>query len=171
MAKKIILKENGLVGSSTTPSGYKFIGDNDGNISQKVGATVSEIGGISGYSEMKIGVSQPTFDSNLVVTTFFNNTGETLEFVRYGIGYYAAEIPESMWNLFIENMMYDVPFDTSGNLEIFIYGGRISLRFELDGERYLQIRTAGLIDSNWVDDDFVVFGSSTVFMLPTIYVK
>ena len=47
MARKIILKDNGLDGIGDTPSGYKYIGDSNGDISEKVGATISSIGGNS----------------------------------------------------------------------------------------------------------------------------
>jgi hypothetical protein len=45
MARKIVLKENGLAGSGNTPSGYKYLGDSSGDISEKIGATISAIGG------------------------------------------------------------------------------------------------------------------------------
>jgi hypothetical protein len=42
--KKIILKESGLNGSSS-PSGYQFLGLDNGDLSIKVGGTVSIVGG------------------------------------------------------------------------------------------------------------------------------
>lgn len=57
MATKIIIKENGLSGTTNTPSGYKFIGDSLGTISQKLGATVSSIGGVSEYTETIVNIS------------------------------------------------------------------------------------------------------------------
>jgi hypothetical protein len=58
MARKIILKEDGLNGSGNSPSGYKYLGDNAGTISQKVGPTVSGIGGaVSEYTETIVNIS------------------------------------------------------------------------------------------------------------------
>jgi hypothetical protein len=45
MARKIVLKENGLSNTPNTPNGYKYLGDDSGNISEKIGATISAIGG------------------------------------------------------------------------------------------------------------------------------
>jgi hypothetical protein len=84
MAKKIILKENGLVGSSTTASGYKFIGDNDGNISQKIGATVSGIGlGYKVYTALltQTGTNAPT-------AIVLENTIGNIVWTRNGTGSY-----------------------------------------------------------------------------------
>ena len=60
MARKIVLKENGLDGTPNTPSGYKYLGDSGGNISEKVGATVSALGGgdQSFYTEVTINNTQ-----------------------------------------------------------------------------------------------------------------
>lgn len=43
MANKIILKENGLINTPNTPTGYKYFGYNGTVISEKSGATVSAI--------------------------------------------------------------------------------------------------------------------------------
>lgn len=47
MARKLILKEDGLNGTPNSPVGYRFIGYDNTTASQKVGATVSSIGGSS----------------------------------------------------------------------------------------------------------------------------
>lgn len=57
MARKIVLKENGLAGSDNAPSGYKYLGDSGGDISEKVGATVSALGGGSEYTETIVNIS------------------------------------------------------------------------------------------------------------------
>lgn len=50
MARKIILKENGLSGSTNTPTGYRYVGFDGGVISEKTGATVSSITGEPYYT-------------------------------------------------------------------------------------------------------------------------
>lgn len=45
MARKIILKEDGLNNTTNTPSGYKFLGYDVESLSDKRGATISLIGG------------------------------------------------------------------------------------------------------------------------------
>jgi hypothetical protein len=45
MARKIILKDNGINNQTDAPSGYKYLGYDDQDISEKSGATVSAIGG------------------------------------------------------------------------------------------------------------------------------
>lgn len=45
MARKIILKEDGLNNTTNTPSGYKFLGYDGESLSDKRGATISLIGG------------------------------------------------------------------------------------------------------------------------------
>lgn len=60
MARKIVIKENGLAETGNSPSGYKYLGDNAGTVSQKVGATVSALGGgdTSVYTEVTINNTQ-----------------------------------------------------------------------------------------------------------------
>jgi hypothetical protein len=84
MAKKIILKENGLVGSGTTPSGYKFIGDNDGNISQKIGATVSGIG--LGYKSFEAFITQTGTNEVEVSIVHSDFPDNAFEISRCGVG-------------------------------------------------------------------------------------
>ncbi len=58
MARKIILKEDGLNGAGTAPTGYKYLGDDAGTVSQKVGATVSGLGGGgSEYTETIVNIT------------------------------------------------------------------------------------------------------------------
>jgi hypothetical protein len=49
MARKVILKDNGLNGSSSSPTGYKYLGYDGDIISDKNGSTVSSIGGGNGF--------------------------------------------------------------------------------------------------------------------------
>ncbi len=56
MARKIILKEDGLNGAGAAPTGYKYLGDDAGTVSQKVGATVSGLGG-SEWTETIVNIS------------------------------------------------------------------------------------------------------------------
>ena len=60
MARKIVLKEDGLTGTSNTPSGYRYVGYDGTTISEKTGATVSAIGGgdTSVYTEVTINNTQ-----------------------------------------------------------------------------------------------------------------
>lgn len=74
MARKVILKENGLSESGTAPSGYKYFGDSGGDISQKVGATVSGIGG-STYKVVSGFFTQ--FSTNAPTLTILENTTGT----------------------------------------------------------------------------------------------
>ena len=64
MARKIILKENGLSGSGNAPDGYKYLGDSVGSISEKVGATVSAIGGSSEWLTLET----PAFNHSQILT-------------------------------------------------------------------------------------------------------
>lgn len=45
MARKIILKENGLLNSQNTPTGYRYVGYDGVLVSEKFGSTISAIGG------------------------------------------------------------------------------------------------------------------------------
>lgn len=45
MARKILLRESGLLNSGNTPTGYRYIGYDSDVISEKFGSTVSSIGG------------------------------------------------------------------------------------------------------------------------------
>lgn len=91
MAKRLILKENGLAGSSNAPDGYKYLGDDGGNISEKVGATATPIGGLQtqrfvfrGFFDDPInptGVQQNTIlddNGNIAVINFSNPLSNTL---------------------------------------------------------------------------------------------
>jgi hypothetical protein len=49
MARKIILKDDGINNQSNVPSGYKYIGYDGEIVSQKSGATVSPICGVGAY--------------------------------------------------------------------------------------------------------------------------
>ena len=60
MARKIVLKENGLSGSGNAPNGYRYFGYDGVITSEKFGGTVSAIGG-SGSSQ------------DLVITTTLSN--------------------------------------------------------------------------------------------------
>lgn len=57
MARKIILKEDGLAGSGTAPSGYRYFGYDGTTTSEKYGPTISSIGG-DGYSVLSITLTQ-----------------------------------------------------------------------------------------------------------------
>lgn len=74
MARKIVLKENGLSGQPNTPSGYKYLGYDNQTLSEKAGPTVSGIGGVvtPNYIEYKSlltqsGTASPT--ANVLVNT------------------------------------------------------------------------------------------------------
>ena len=45
MARKVILKDNGLNGVGNTPTGYSYLGKDGTTLSEKIGATVSVVGG------------------------------------------------------------------------------------------------------------------------------
>lgn len=92
MARKIVLKEDGLTGTSNTPSGYKYLGDSGGDISQKVGGTVSVIGGGSAlaYSSYIGKFSQLGTDAP-VVTVYENNIG-SIVWTRVGTGSYEGTL-------------------------------------------------------------------------------
>jgi len=119
--------------------------------------------------QMKIGLSQ-TETSNPTITEFFNNTGETLEFIRFSVGYYYTILPESMYDLFIEHMYMNNPFATSNSYVFRIAADTISMFFELDG-------TDRLISILCQDQDLnlkelsAIISSGGVLFLPTIYVK
>ena len=57
MARKIILKDDGLNGAGSAPTGYSFFGKNGSTLSEKVGATVSGVGGGSDYTEAIVNIS------------------------------------------------------------------------------------------------------------------
>ena len=46
MARRVIYKENGFLGSPNTPTGYKYLGYDGTTLSEKTGATVSAVGGV-----------------------------------------------------------------------------------------------------------------------------
>lgn len=48
MARKVIYKENGFLGTTDTPSGYRYLGYDGTTLSEKTGATISAISGGSG---------------------------------------------------------------------------------------------------------------------------
>jgi hypothetical protein len=120
--------------------------------------------------QMKIGLSQ-TGTSNPTVTTFFNNTGETLEFIRFSEGYYYTILPESMYDLFIENLYTKEPFATTGSTNIVVNGRFITFFLELDsGDRLLSIncfQSDGTTPEELVD----IITSTGILFLPTIYIK
>ena len=63
MARKIILKQDGLSGSIQAPSGYKYIGYSGATFSEKLGATISSIGGGS------LGLSGVLSQDNIMLDT------------------------------------------------------------------------------------------------------
>ena len=75
MARKILLKENGLSGSTNTPDGYKYIGFENGSFSEKSGATVSEVGGGLTYQVVTGYFTQ--FNTNSPTLTILENTTGT----------------------------------------------------------------------------------------------
>jgi hypothetical protein len=62
MARKIILKEDGLAGSGNSPSGYSYLGKNGSTLSEKIGATVSEVGGQSNTFINLVDISTISWD-------------------------------------------------------------------------------------------------------------
>ena len=54
MARKLILKEDGLNNSGSAPTGYKYFGDVSGTLSQKIGGTVSGISSGGGNSKYTV---------------------------------------------------------------------------------------------------------------------
>lgn len=88
MARKIILSNNGMSGTSNAPTGYKYLGYDNETISEKNGATVSAIGGSSNnmrvYKAMlsQGGTNAPT--SNVRI----NELGVTVTFQYVGVGGY-----------------------------------------------------------------------------------
>jgi hypothetical protein len=48
MARGIIFKDNGIISLGNSPTGYKYVGYDNGSLSEKNGATVSSIGGSVG---------------------------------------------------------------------------------------------------------------------------
>lgn len=67
MARKIILKQDGLTGSGNAPDGYKYLGDSSGDISEKVGATVSPIGGGSYFEYTEFTLDSLTIKTDLEI--------------------------------------------------------------------------------------------------------
>lgn len=57
MARKIVLKQDGLASTGNAPDGYKYLGFDGDTASEKTGATVSSIGGGSDYLYTEISVS------------------------------------------------------------------------------------------------------------------
>lgn len=86
MARKILLKENGLSGSESAPNGYKYFGDDSGSLSQKSGATVSSLGGLS-YKVYTALLTQ-TGTASPVATVLENTVGSVI--IGYDVvgGYY-----------------------------------------------------------------------------------
>lgn len=77
--KKIILKENGLGGSDSPPTGYKYIGDELGVVSQKVGLTTSAIGGGGSSLPYKVYTATVTQTStDAPVSVVLQNTFDSL---------------------------------------------------------------------------------------------
>ena len=88
MARKILLKEDGLTGTSNTPSGYRYVGYDGTTVSEKAGATVSSIGGGSlGYKIYSALLTQT--GTNAPVATVLENTlSGTPVWSRFGTGDY-----------------------------------------------------------------------------------
>lgn len=91
MARKIILKEDGLTGSTNAPSGYRYVGYNGSIPAEKYGATVSPIGGIGIY----LARFTTNGTNNPSVSVFQNTTGQDLTWTRVSTGVYRAFVSGS----------------------------------------------------------------------------
>ena len=89
--KRLIFKEDGLNGSSNTPSGYRYVGYDGTTISQKSGATVSGIGESSlPYSVYTARFSQSGTASPVV--TVYENTIGNIVWTRLNAGIYKGTL-------------------------------------------------------------------------------
>lgn len=82
MARKLVLKENGLSDSTTAPSGYRYIGYNGTTVSEKVEDTIDTIGGPSAFTGLSDVPSSYTSQATKIVKV--NDGANALEFVDNG---------------------------------------------------------------------------------------
>ncbi len=87
MARKILLKENGLSGSESTPSGYRYIGYDNTTPSQKSGATVSSLGGGLSYKVYTALLTQ-SGTASPVATVLENTLSGSVVWTRNAVGEY-----------------------------------------------------------------------------------
>jgi len=88
MASKIIYKESGLTNQPDAPTGYKFVGFNSGDFSEKSGSTVSVIGGeSSSYKVFNCLLSQ-SGTNNPTIVVLENTLGVTVSAIRDAAGQY-----------------------------------------------------------------------------------
>jgi hypothetical protein len=90
--RKILIKKDGLSGAGVSPEGYKYLGDSEGDMSVKTGATVSTLGG--GYTPpYKVYTALLTQEGeNAPVATVLENTLGTVSFSYNGVGDYTATL-------------------------------------------------------------------------------
>jgi hypothetical protein len=93
--KKIIIKDDGLNGSSNTPSGYKYLGYDGDIFSEKSGATVSVISGNVKYLELLIEgeddfVDVPTGIPQITILS--NDISATISVTRFSAGEYTLDL-------------------------------------------------------------------------------
>jgi len=131
MANVIILKNSGLTSKGDAPTGYKYIGDDSGIMSEKLGATVSAIGAGNVYTKEVIislsdlgSVGTKILDAlgtnkyykrvsidleYTFVTTQWSLTGDTITI--QGLGYQN----EYFWALFTANQNQLLSLNPTGN--------------------------------------------------------
>jgi hypothetical protein len=119
MARKIILREDGLSGSPNTPSGYKFIGDSEGSISEKVGATVSAIGGSGGVQPLRYKALLTQNDEDAPVATVLENTLGLVLWEYVSVGNYKFLLSDILINKTI-HLIQDNYADTSYTAQTFV---------------------------------------------------
>ena len=91
MASKIILKDNGINNQPDTPSGYKYLGYDGDDLSQKSGATVSSLGGALPYKIYTVLLNQ-SGTSAPVATILQNTLSGTPVWTRTGAGSYTCTL-------------------------------------------------------------------------------
>ena len=86
MARRIIMKQDGLANQPTAPSGYKYIGFDGDTFSEKTSDTVSGIGGSTAM--VYTATITQSDGSDPVATEGVNTTGTTITFARTAQGTY-----------------------------------------------------------------------------------
>jgi hypothetical protein len=135
------------------------------NYRRELGAVVDEINEqlLPTYTNALIGIS--VNGTTPTTHTAFNNTGETINFVRYSLGYYYAVISE---DFFISNYYKTTTPSTQGTFDTVINGYIFRVFFELDGGDYL-ISVQTLSDSNTYIELTTAIGSNSIYWLPILY--
>lgn len=150
MARKIVLKDSGLDSAGNSPSGYSYLGKSGSDLSEKVGATVSTVGG-SEYTYTEVSVSSAQIlNMGTSPIELLATPGASKYYEYHGI------------------VEYSLATITSGNMEILIgdttrYGGTVLngyefqnlagtnaiFKFGQDGGTY--VRTTGLAETTPVN--------------------